>query len=281
MAAVLVRHSYGKSRIRLTKVTRLPDRHDVRELTIGIELEGDFGASYTRGDNTSIVATDTMKNVAYALAKEYLCESIEEYARVVAGHFVEHHAQVEVATVRVAEHLLARIAVGGREHPHAFCAGASELRTCSGRAARAGVEVVAGIEGLCLLKTADSAFAGFVRDRFTTLADSSDRLLATTVAAEWRYAGLAVEWNEAHAAIRRALVETFATHQSLSVQHTLQAMGASALEASPEIDSITLTLANKHRILADLKPFGLDNPNEVFVATDEPHGTISGTVTRS
>jgi urate oxidase len=282
MPAVLVEHSYGKSRIRLTKVTRLAHRHDVRELTIEIQLEGDFAGSFTGGDNVLIVPTDTMKNVAYALAKEHPLESIESFGMALAGHFLEHHAHVERATVRLVEQPLERIKIEGIEHPHAFAGRSSETRTSTVSRSRSGLHVEAGIDDLFLLKTTGSAFRGFLRDRFTTLQDATDRILATALRADWVYASADVDfdWNSAWALARRSLVETFAAHQSLSVQQTLHALGTAVLDACPRIERISLTMPNKHRILVDLNPFGLENVNEVFVSTDEPHGTISGTLQR-
>jgi urate oxidase len=278
---VLTRHSYGKSRIRLTKVSRLADRHEVRELTIEIELEGDFAESYTIGDNRLVIPTDTMKNVAYALAKEHPLDSIESFGAAVAGHFVANHSHVDQATVRLAEQPLERIRVDGGEHPHAFCGKTREMRISSVTRSRRGLRVESGLGDLFLLKSTNSSFVGFLRDRFTTLPDAADRILATMLEAEWLYNGETVDWNHARALIRQALLETFARHQSLSAQQTLYAMGAAALEACPEIERITLVMPNQHRILVDLKPFGLENANEVFLATDEPHGTISGTLQRA
>jgi urate oxidase len=287
MPAFLAQHSYGKSRIRLTKVTRRPDRHDVRELTIEIQLEGDFAGSYTLGDNRLVIATDTMKNVAYALAKEHAIESIESFGAALAGHFLDHHAHVESATVRLAEQPLERIDVDGRAHPHAFSGIGSERRTSTVRCSRTGLSVESGLDGLFLLKSTGSGFSGFIRDRYTTLPDASDRIFATDLKADWLYArdeaggGLDLDWNGAHGLIRRVLLATFAAHQSLSVQQTLHAMGAAAIEACPQVEQITLTMPNKHRLLVDLERFGLENLNEVFVATDEPHGTITGTLRRT
>jgi urate oxidase len=279
--AVLIEHSYGKSRIRLTKVTRLADRHDVRELTVEIQLEGEFAASYTSGDNRLIIATDTMKNVAYALAKEHSLESIEDFGAALAGHFLDHHQHVARVTARLIENPLERIRVDGREHPHAFQGRTRETKTSVIRRSRTSLRVQSGIDELFLLKSTDSAFAGFLRDRYTTLPDVFDRILATVLQAEWLYDGGPVDWNDARAHIRQALVESFAIHHSLSVQQTLHAMGAAALEACPQIERITLTMPNEHRILVDLKPFGLENNNEVFIATEEPRGTISGTLQRA
>jgi urate oxidase len=280
MSVRLAHHSYGKSRVRLTKVTRHGGRHEVRELSVEIELEGDFADSYTVGDNRMIIATDTMKNVTYALAKDHPLESIEDFAAALAGHFIEHHAHVDSSTVRIAEQPLRRIGVADLEHPHAFTDGAREVETCTVQHTRGGRLLESGLDCLFLLKTTGAAFSGFLRDPYTTLADASDRLLATMLAAEWRYAQTAVGWNAARQSIRRALVETFALHESLSLQHTLHAMGSAALAAGPAIDRITLTMLNKHRLLVDLKPFGLENTNQIFVPADEPHGTITGTLER-
>jgi urate oxidase len=279
--AILAQHSYGKSRIRVTKVTRLADCHEVRELTIEIELEGDFARSYTGGDNSLIIPTDTMKNVGYALAKEHPLESIEDFGSAIANHFLKHHSHVERATIRIVEHPLERIEVDGRGHPHAFCGLRRETRTCTVRGWRGGARVESGIDELFLLKSTGSAFTGFLRDRYTTLSDASDRILATILKAEWLYATAPPDWVLARMKIRQTLLETFAGHQSLSAQQTLYAMGAAALEACLQIDRMTLTMPNKHRILVDLQPFGLENANEVFLATDEPHGTITGTLQRA
>jgi urate oxidase len=223
--------------------------------------------------------------VAYALAKEHPLESIEAYGAALAGHFLEHHAHVESATVRLAEQMLERIDVDGRAHPHAFSGINSERRTSTVRSSRAGLSVESGLDNLFLLKATGSAFSGFIRDRYTTLADASDRIVATDLKADWLYApaeaGPGPDWNGARGRIRRVLLATFAEHQSLSVQQTLHAMGAAAIEACPQVEQISLTMPNKHRLLVDLERFGLENFNEVFVATDEPHGTITGTLRRA
>jgi urate oxidase len=285
MSAVLTDLSYGKSRIRLTKVTRHTDRHEIRELTIDIALEGDFASSYTSGDNRLVLPTDTMKNVAYALAREHPLDSLERFGIDLAQHFLGQHAHVSAATVRLAEQPLERIAVAGMAHPHAFLGTRSERRISTVCHSRAGLRVESGLDGLFLLKTAESAFTGFLRDRYTTLQETSDRILATVLEAQWLYAtagsGSGLDWNSAHTLIRETLLAAFAGHASLSAQHTLHAMGAAVLEACADVDQITLVLPNKHRLLAALEPFGLDNPGAVFVATDEPHGMITGTLRRA
>lgn len=280
MTAVLTDASYGKSRIRLTKVTRQGERHDVREVSIDIALAGDFERTYTVGDNRLVIPTDTMKNVAFALAKEHTLESIEDFAAAIAGHFLEHHAHVSSARVRIVEQPVCRIRVDGQEHPHAFSGGTAEQRTTTVTHTRISRRIEAGLDNLFLLKASGSAFRGFLTDRFTTLKEASDRILATMLECTWLYRDQHVNWNASHARIRQLLLETFANHDSLSVQQTLFAMGENALAGAAEVEKITLTMPNKHRILADLKPFGLDNANEIFVATDEPYGSITGTLSR-
>jgi urate oxidase len=282
MPAVLMHHSYGKSRVRLTRVTRLPDRHEIRELAVDLRLEGDFDASYTVGDNSRIIATDTMKNVVYSLAQGRPPEAIEDFGAALAGHFVEGFAHVRSATVGLTEHPWRRIAVDGRDHPHAFVGGGGETRAASVTRGREGARFESGLDGLMVLKTTGSGFSGFLRDRHTTLPDTTDRILATEVRSRWAYApGAIVDWDRAHAEVRRSLLETFAEHDSLAVQQTLFAMGEAALGACAEIEQITLTLPNQHRILFDLGRFGQENANEIFVTTDEPFGLITGTLRRA
>jgi urate oxidase len=283
MTTVLTDLSYGKSRIRLTKVTRHADRHEIRELTIDIELEGDFASSYTSGDNRLVLPTDTMKNVAYAIAREHPLDSLESFGIDLAGHFLDQHAHISGAIVRLEEQPLERIAVAGMAHPHAFLGTRSERRKCTIRRSRTGQRVQSGLDGLFLLKTTESAFAGFLRDRYTILPETSDRILATVLDAHWHYAAAKVgmDWNGTHDLIRETLLAVFAGHKSLSAQHTLHDMGTAAIEACPQLEEITLAMPNKHRLLVALEPFGLDNPGAVFVATDEPHGMIRGTLRRA
>jgi urate oxidase len=280
MATVLVHNAYGKSRVRLTKVQRHSDRHDLFEWSIDVRLTGDFAAAYTAGDNRNVVATDTMKNAVYALAADHKLTSPEAFAIVLGQHFVDSYSQVESATISIRVDPWQRIKVDVRPHRHAFTRGCSGHRTCSAGLTRNGRHVVAGIADLMLLKTTDSAFRDFHRDEFRTLPDADDRIFATSLTAEWQYANDA-DWDAAYAVIRQALLETFAGHKSLGVQHTLHAMGEAALAAFPAAAEITLTMPNRHRLLVNLQPFGRENANEVFVATDEPYGVITGTVRRA
>jgi urate oxidase len=280
MSAQLSANAYGKSRVRLTRVTRHPDRHDLKELTIAVRLEGDFAISYTAGDNSTLVATDTMKNTVYVLARTLGVAEVETFGNALARHFLKEYPQVTRATIELQESLWQRIVTDGAAHPHAFVGGASEKRTATVTATRSAAVIEAGIDGLLVLKTTDSGFVGFVRDKYTTLPETTDRIFSTVVTAKWAYAADVADWDGCHAAIRQALLDVFATHKSRGVQETLFAMGEAALAACAEIDEIRLTMPNKHHLLVNLAPFGLDNANEVFVGTDEPHGLIEGTVRR-
>jgi urate oxidase len=280
MSAVLSHHSYGKSQVRLTKVTRHADRHELKELAVAVRLEGDFAASYLHGDNSGIVATDTMKNTVYALARQHPLTDVEGFGQALAAHFLDRYAHVWAAAISLEEQPWQRIVVDGRQHPHAFVGGGGETRTCTVTLTRQGRRIESGLDHLLLLKTTDSGFTGFIRDAYTTLPETEDRIFATLLTAVWVYGEGEADWDRCHQTIRRALLETFAGHKSLSVQQTLYAMGAAALEACHPISQITLTMPNKHRVLVNLEPFGLSNPNEVFVPTEEPYGLITGTITR-
>jgi urate oxidase len=280
MSAVLSHHVYGKSQVRLTKVTRHPGRHDLKELTIAIQLEGDFTTSYTHGDNRQVVATDTMKNTVYVLARNHPLTDIESFGQALADHFMENYLHVTSATIRLVQQSWQRLAVHGRDHPHAFVGGSTEKRTATVTRTRQGLRFESGLEDLLLLKTTASAFRGFIRDRYTTLAETDDRIFATRLTATWLYGQMPAAWNPCHQRIRQTMLDVFAQHQSLAVQQTLHAMGEAALDTCPEIQEISLTMPNQHRLLVNLQPFGLDNPNEVFVATEEPYGLISGTLRR-
>ena len=270
---------YGKSQVRLVKVRRAHDPHEIVDLTIAVQLEGAFDPVYTEGDNSPCIATDTMKNTVYALARQDAIEHAEAFACRLADHFA---AMPAVSRVRVSavEHRWERLSVGGRPHPHAFVQPGGERWTAVVTAEAGGTEVVAGLEHLVVLKTTDSAFAGFPRDAFTTLPETHDRILATSVTASWTYRRGTTDFGARHR-VRSALVETFAAHKSESVQHTLYAMANAALEACADATAITLSMPNRHHLLVNLEPFGLDNPNEIFVATEQPYGLIEATVTRT
>jgi urate oxidase len=280
MSAVLTQNSYGKSRVRLTKVTRHPDRHELKELCVAVRLEGDFAASYLLGDNSRVVPTDTMKNIVYARAKDHPLADVESFGQALAQHFLDHYPHVSAATIELAEQPWQRLVVDGQEHPHAFAGGGSEVRTCTVTGTRQCLRVVSGLDGLFLLKTTDSAFTGFLRDAYTTLPETDDRIFATALSADWAYGEAPADWDRCHRLIRQTMLDVFARHKSLAVQQALYAMGAAALEACGEVEEVRLRMPNKHHLLVNLQPFGRENNNDVFVATEEPHGLITGALRR-
>ena len=276
---------YGKSQIRLVKVTRGADRHTLRDLTVAIALEGDFEAAHTAGDNANVVATDTMKNTTYALAKDGLTGSIEAFGRQLAVHFLEV-PQVSRATASVREHGWRPIDTSVGPAPDAFVRGGDLTRTTKVEATADGLAIESGIDDLVVMKTTKSAFEGFPRDRFTTLPEASDRLMATKVSATWAYAAAAAndgsfDFDRAFETVSSALLDSFATHFSPSVQNSVWVMGNAILEAAPDVDWVRMALPNLHHWLVDLAPFGMTNDRELYIATTEPHGLIEATVRRA
>jgi urate oxidase len=272
--AVLSANVYGKSRIRLMRVLRHGDRHDLKEMTVSVRFEGDFESCFRTGDNGNILPTDTMKNTVYALAKDKSVKTAELFAQHLIDHFLNHNSQVSLVEIGIVEHLWKRI------DGTAFEQDGGEKRTTTVRGRREGTRITSGIEDLVILKTTGSAFTGYIKDPLTTLPETTDRILATSLKADWRYAA-PVPYDTIWHGIRRAIVSAFAEHQSLSVQHTLFAIGERVLETFGEVEEIHLTMPNKHCNLVDLSRFGLENDNEIFVPVDEPHGYIEAKLVRT
>jgi len=272
--------AYGKSRVRLVQLTRRNDRHELCDLTIAIRFQGSYDESYTAGDNSAVLPTDTMKNTVYALAATERVRDAESFGLVLARHFLERNPRLERVRIDVTEHAWGRIASGDREYGQAFVRRGPETRTSTIDADRHLMTVDAGVADLVILKSSHSAFAGFPRDEYTTLPETHDRIFATSLTATWRYRDLDVSFDTAWRAVHKALLESFAEHHSASVQHTLHAMGQAVIESVDDVTSIHLVMPNKHHLPVDLARLGLENRNEIFVPTDEPHGLIEGTVTR-
>ena len=276
---------YGKSQIRLVKVTRGTDRHTLRDLTVAIALEGDFEAAHIAGDNANVVATDTMKNTTYALAKDGLTGSIEAFGRLLAAHFLDAE-QVRRSTASIREHGWRPIDTADGPAPDAFVRGGEMTRTANVAATADELAIESGIDDLVVMKTTKSAFEGFPRDRYTTLPDASDRLMATKVSATWGYAAAAAndaafDFDRAFEAVRSTLLDSFATHFSPSVQNSVWVMGSAILEAVRDVEWVHMALPNLHHWLVDLSPFEMTNDRELYIATTEPHGLIEATVRRT
>jgi urate oxidase len=279
MVVKLAENNYGESRVRLLRVVRQEGRHDIKELTVGIRFEGDFQAAHTKGENKKILPADTMKNSVYVIARQYPVEAIEDFALHLIEHFLTYNEQVSRVRIEITENPWSRIPHGTKPHAFAFArANGQGERTAILRGSREGIMTRAGVQNLDVLKTAKSAFDGFLRDPYTTLKEDRNRILSTTIQADWLYEGDEVEFSPVWYGVRQTLLETFAEHDSKSIQHTLYAMGEAVLATFDRIREIHLSLPNKHFNLADLAPFGMDNPGEVFLATDEPYGLIEATL---
>lgn len=280
MAIVVGPNQYGKAENRVVRIYRETERHEIRDVNVSTSLQGDFGTAHRDGDQSAVLPTDSQKNTCFAFAKSHGIGAIEDYALALAHHFVDDVAPVTGARVEVEEHAWRRVGVDGVEHPHTWVRDGGELRTCVVTVHAAGTSVVSGLKDLVLLKSTGSEFHGFLSDEYTTLAPTRDRVLATSLRAQWRHTGTDVAWDDTYADVRRLVVEQFAVVHSLALQQTLWEMGRVVLEAHADIAEITFTAPNKHHIAVDLTPFSLDNPGEVFHATDRPYGLIEATVTR-
>jgi urate oxidase len=279
---------YGKSRIRLVTVRRRGADHNLRDLTVDVSLEGDFAAAHVAGDNARVIATDTMKNTVYAMAKDHLAGAPEVLGLALARHFAAA-PQVTRATVTLREHGWARIETPAGPAPDAFVRSgpATRLATVAvaGHGNTATTSIQAGLEDLTVMKTTKSGFVGFERDAYTTLAEADDRIMATKVSATWGYGPAATrasfDFDAAHARALERLLTTFAEHVSSSVQTSIWIIATAMLDADPAIEWVRMVLPNLHHWTVDLAPFGLENRGEVFVATTEPHGLIDATVRRT
>jgi len=278
--ATLTGTSYGKSRIRLVRLMRHDGGDELRDFTVAIAFQGSYDTSYTDGDNRDVLPTDTMKNTVYALAARDGVGEPEAFGTLLGRHFIERNPKLTRIQVDLIDHAWGGITVGGRAHGHAFVRRGPETRTARVVTGRDRVSIAAGVADLVIMKTSHSAFEGYPRDEFTTLPETKDRLFATSMTASWTYADGEVEYGSTHRSVRTALLEAFAEHDSRSVQHTLYAMGQRVLDSIAVVQSISLEMPNRHHLPIDLARLGLENRNEVFVATEEPHGLIKATLAR-
>lgn len=278
---VVAENKYGKSRVRLVKVKRRDGWHDLREWTVEILLQGDFDSCFTEGDNSKILPTDTMKNTVYSLARNSVATCMEDFAKELIDFLLRRNSQVSAAEVSISEKLWEHLESAGKPHPTTFIQSARETQTTKvTRTQTTEFSVTVGFENLVIMKTANSAFEGYIQDSLTTLPPAKDRLLGTALQANWKYTRPDVDFSSLRVRIREILLATFAVHESKSVQHTLYAMGKAVLEEIPQLEDIELTMPNKHCLLVDLSRFGQDNPNEIFVPVDEPHGNIQARLRR-
>jgi urate oxidase len=280
MAIILGDNQYGKAESRVVRIYRDEARHEIRDINVSTALRGPFAPAHLEGDQSNVLPTDTQKNTAFAFAKSHGIESVEQFGLALARHFVHDVDPVDGARVEVEEYAWTRAVVDGIEHDHTFTRTGAEVRTAAVTVDATGEYVIGGLKDLVLLKSTGSEFAGFLVDEFTTLDETHDRVMATSLNAKWRFSQVDVAWDEVYAGIKSLLIGQFATLQSLALQQTLWHMGKAVLEAYPFIVEIRLSAPNKHHFVVDLEPFGLENPGEVFFAADRPYGLIQATVTR-
>ena len=276
----LIQHNYGKAKVRVLKVIRAGKLHSLKELDVSVMLQGGFHASYTKSDNRLVVATDSIKNTVNVLAKKRLGAETETFGATLAEHFLKTYRHVSRVEVDLHEHCWSRIITGGKPHDHSFIEKSAARPFAKIAATRKKTEIESGIDELFILKTTASGFEKFWRDKFTTLPETSDRILATKLKAAWTYRRKPKNYADTNAKILDAMLRVFAGDFSPSVQVTLFDMGKAVLKAAPEISKIHIAMPNKHCLTVNLAPFGLENKNELFVPTDEPHGQIEGTVAR-
>jgi urate oxidase len=280
MAIILGDNQYGKAESRVVRIYRDEARHEIRDINVSTALRGPFAPAHLEGNQSNVLPTDTQKNTAFAFAKSHGIESVEQFGLALARHFVHDIDPVDGARVEVEEYAWTRAVVDGIEHDHTFTRTGAEVRTAAVTVDATGEYVIGGLKDLVLLKSTGSEFAGFLVDEFTTLDETHDRVMATSLNAKWRFSQVDVAWDEIYAGIKSLLIGQFATLQSLALQQTLWHMGKAVLEAYPFIVEIRLSAPNKHHFVVDLEPFGLENPGEVFFAADRPYGLIQATVTR-
>jgi len=289
MAIRLGPNQYGKAENRVVRVYRDTARHQIRDLNVSTSLRGRFEDAHITGDQAEILPTDTQKNTVFAFAKEKGVDSIEEFALTLGDHYIAQTPAADGARIEVDEYAWERIQVDGAGHDHSFVRSGGGVRTTivniDGRGQDRRAYVVSGIKDLVVLKSTGSEFHGYMKDKYTTLQETHDRILATSLVARWRYDTESVQrgdvdWDKSYEAIRQLLLQRFAEIHSLALQQTLYGMGESVLEQHPEVAEIRFSAPNKHHFLVDLSPFGVENPGEVFYAADRPYGLIEATVVR-
>jgi urate oxidase len=268
------------------RLTKHEAHHDIDEWTVQILLTGDFETAHTLGDNSKILATDTMKNTVYFVAHQSTATSMEAYAQELIDYILTRNPQASSAEVIIESTMWKRLTIEGQPYPTAFMRGSEERQTTTVARTQTGAfTITSGLDRLTVMKTANSGFVGYIKESLTTLPETTDRLFATALKAEWPYTPAAIaagiDFNKVRHHLREALITAFAHHDSLSVQQTLYAMAEAALAHTTLIDEVYMLMPNKHQLLVDLSRFGQTNANHIFVPTDEPHGTIEATVRRA
>ncbi|HYO03141.1 MAG TPA: urate oxidase [Mycobacterium sp.] len=277
---ILGKNQYGKAESRVVRIYRDTPRHEIHDINVSTCLRGDFSAAHLAGDQSDVLPTDTQKQTAYAYAKSNGLLSIEDYGLTLARHFVNDVEPVDGARIEIEEYAWERAIVDGAEHDYTWIRKGQEVRTAAITVDADGEWVVGGLKDMVILKSTGSQFTGFLSDPYTILEPTHDRVMATSLVAQWRFTSTTVDWEATFAGVKTQLVKQFAVVQSLALQQTLFEMGKAVLETYPFIAEVRLSAPNKHHFVYDLSPFGLENDKEVFNADDRPYGLIQATVTR-
>jgi len=276
----LIKNRYGKGRVRIMRIHRDGERREVSQLNIKVMVEGEFARTYTHADNTKTVSTDTIKNVVNIVARENTGLCTEDFCQVLARKYLGLYPQVTSVAVTAHETKWSRLNFGGKPHPHSFILDSNGRPTVEVTATREGSALASGIDGFTFMKSTQSGWEDYVKDPYTTLKETDDRICATSMVASWKWSAKPQNYPATNAKILATLLEVFGTTYSASVQDSLYRMGEAALDAVPEISEISMACPNMHFIPINLSAFGLDNSNDVFLPTDEPHGQIECTVGR-
>ncbi|MFM9697061.1 factor-independent urate hydroxylase [Streptomyces europaeiscabiei] len=284
---ILGPNQYGKAENRVVKITRDGATHHIKDLNVSVSLSGDMAEVHLSGSNANVLPTDTTKNTVYAFAKEHGIESAEQFGIHLARHFVTSQPAIHRARIRIEEYSWERIE-HGNEGAHSFVRKGQETRLAQITYDGSSWEVVSGLKDLTVMNSTDSEFWGYVKDKYTTLPEAHDRILATEVSARWRFDWTDDErdmpdWEESYGQVKQHLLRAFAETYSLSLQQTLYQMGARIIDNRDEIDEVRFSLPNKHHFLVDMAPFGLKNDTAdgaVYFAADRPYGLIEATVLR-
>ncbi|MCW2526666.1 MAG: urate oxidase [Pseudonocardiales bacterium] len=281
MAVTLGHNQYGKAEVRLVRITKHDaTNHDIKDVNVTTQLYGDFADCHYTGDNANLIATDTQKNTVYALAKKHNVGSIEDFGQLLVNHFHEELEPVTGGHAIIEEYGWSRIEVDGSPHGHAFSRGGSETRRAVVTKDGDDLWITAGVSNLVVLKSTGSEFTGYPKTQYTTLQETTDRVLATAVTVHWRYNSTEVDWEATFTSIKAIILSTFARIHSLSLQQTQFGIAEAIIDAHPEVDEVRLSMPNKHHFVVDLSPFGMENDQEVFYAADRPYGLIESIVYR-
>src|SRR6202022_4052128 len=262
------------------RIHRDRERHEVSQLNVRAMIEGDFARAYTHADNSTSVSTDTIKNVVNVVARENTGLSSEEFCQVLVKKFLDTYPQVASVSITAHETKWNRLSFGGKPHPHSFVLDSNGKPFVEVNATRQGSTLTSGIDGFTFMKSTQSGWENYVGDAYTTIPPTNDRMCATSMVPSWKWSGTPASYAATNAEILDTLLEVFSTTYSKSVQDSLYRMGEAALAAVPEISEISMACPNMHFIPMNLSAFGLDNNNDVFLPTEEPHGQIECTVGR-